>query len=118
RRLEDLEARTATHLQVADDDIEEPFVELLNGRVAVGRFLDVMACFRDRLGESPAERIVVVSDQYPSHTSNPRCRPIPAASLELSCPDPRPSADRFVLRVRRQSSGRWPVPAPIPGASS
>ena len=74
RRLEHLETGAATHLQVADDDIEEAFVELLDGGVTVRGLLDVVAGFGHRLGEAPAERVVVVSDQYPSHASSPRRR--------------------------------------------
>ena len=69
RRLEHIETGAATHLQVADDDIEEPLVELLDGGVTVRGLLDIVASFGHRLGKAPAERVVVVSDQYPSHVS-------------------------------------------------
>jgi hypothetical protein len=67
RGLEDFQTGAASHLQVADDNIEEPLVEFLDGGVTVRGLLDVVAGFGHRLGEAPAQRIVVVSNQYPSH---------------------------------------------------
>jgi hypothetical protein len=62
RRLENVQAGAPTHLQVTDDDIEESFVELLNGGVTVRRFLDVVRGFGERLREASAKRVVVVGD--------------------------------------------------------
>src|SRR5689334_5227225 len=67
RGLQDLEPGAATHLQVADDDVEEALVELLDGGVAIRRFLDLVPRFGNRLRESAAERVVVVCDQYAAH---------------------------------------------------
>ena len=46
RGLQHLEPGAAAHLQVADDDVEEAFVQLLDGGVAVRRLLDVVALLR------------------------------------------------------------------------
>ena len=62
-RFQHLESGAAAHLQVADDDVEEAFVQLLDRRVAVRRFLDVMAGLGHGLSKPSAQRIVVVGDQ-------------------------------------------------------
>src|SRR4030095_2956476 len=87
RGLQHFETGAPAHLQVADDNIEEAFVQLLDGGVAVRRLLDVVAGFRHSLSQAAAQRIVIVGDQNPSHTANPRSRLLPAASPESSCPD-------------------------------
>ena len=55
RGLQHFEAGAAAHLQVADDDVEEALVQLLDGGVAVRRLLDVVARFGQRLREAPAQ---------------------------------------------------------------
>ena len=50
-----LETRAAAHLQIADDDVEEALVQLLDGGVAVRRFLDVVAGLGNRLREPATE---------------------------------------------------------------
>ena len=119
RGLQHFETGAAAHLQVADDDVEEALVQLLDGGVAVRRLLDVVAGFGHRLRQAAAERVVVVGDQNPSHVSPSSlsfARLIPAASPESSCPARRPSAGQSVRRARRRSSERWPVPARSPAA--
>src|SRR4029434_480067 len=65
--LQHLEPGAATHLQVADDDVEEARVELLDCGRAIRRFLDLVPRFGNRLRESAAERVVIVCDQYAAH---------------------------------------------------
>ena len=54
-RLQHFETGAAAHLQVADDDVEEALVQLLDGGVAIRRFLDLVAGFGNRLRQSAAE---------------------------------------------------------------
>ena len=54
-RLQHLEPGAAAHLQVADDDVEEALVELLDGRVAVRRLLHVVPGLGKRLRQPAAE---------------------------------------------------------------
>jgi len=78
----------AAHLQVAQHDVERPFVQALDGEVAVGRLLDLVPGLGQRPGERAPQRVVVIRNQYPSHS--------------------QPHNNRFHHRIRR--------PAPREGA--
>src|ERR1051325_1876282 len=71
-RLQHLETGAAAHLEVADDDIEEALVQLLDGGIAVWRFLDLVSGLGDRLPEPAAQGIVIVSNENAAHTVAPR----------------------------------------------
>ena len=70
--LEHIESGAPSHLQVADDYVEKSFVKLLDGGVAVRSLFDVVRRVGECLDESPAEGIVVIRDQYPTHELHPR----------------------------------------------
>src|ERR1041385_518369 len=66
--LQHLETGAAAHLEVADNDIEKALVEFLDGGIAVWRFFDLVTGLGDRLPESTAQRIVIVSNENAAHT--------------------------------------------------
>src|ERR1051325_8852717 len=70
--LQHLETGAAAHLEVADNDIEKALVEFLDGGIAVWRFFDLVSGLGDRLPESTAQRIVIVSNENAAHTVAPR----------------------------------------------
>ena len=62
-----VEAVTAAHLQVAQDDVEVGLVQALDGHVAVAGFGDLVPGLDEGAGESAAERVVVVGDEDAAH---------------------------------------------------
>ncbi|MNC90901.1 hypothetical protein D3C83_70570 [compost metagenome] len=73
-RLQHVDAGAAAHLEVADDDVEGAFMQLLDRRIAVRRLFYFVAPFGNRLREPAAKGVVVVSNQNAAH----------ARSLEVS----------------------------------
>ena len=70
-RLQDVDARASAHAQIADHDVERSFVQLFDGRVAVGRLFDFVARIGQGLGESAAK--VSWSSAIRIRPSIPRC---------------------------------------------
>jgi hypothetical protein len=67
-RAKHVESVAAAHFQVAQNDVEVAVVQPLDGRVAVGGFIDFVSSFRQSAGESTAKRVVVVGYQNAAHT--------------------------------------------------
>jgi hypothetical protein len=57
----------AAHLEVAEDDVVLPLVELFDGYVAVRSLVHFVARVRQRADDSPSQRIVVICNKNPSH---------------------------------------------------
>ena len=66
-RAQHVHAVAAAHLEVAEDDVVLPFVQLLDRDVAVGRFVDVVLGVRQRADNAAPQRIVIVCNKNPSH---------------------------------------------------
>ena len=66
--LEHLDAGAAAHAEIAHDDVIGALMQLLDGRVAVRRFVDFVTVLGERLRQRAAQRLVVVGDQNPSHS--------------------------------------------------
>ena len=62
-------AVAAAHLQIAQDDVVLPFVQLLDGDVAVRRLVHFVVRVRQRADDAAPQRIVIVCNQNPSHVS-------------------------------------------------
>jgi hypothetical protein len=80
-RAQHVQPVAPAHLQVAHDDVELPLVELLNGHVAIRRFIDFVMRVRQRANNPAPQRIVVVCHQNPAHvclsvTVHPRRDPL------------------------------------------
>ena len=81
-RAKHVEPVAAAHLQIAQDDIELPFMQLLDGDVAVWRLVHFVVRVRKRPDDPAPQRIVIVCNQNPTHVCslNPFSRTIPAGS--------------------------------------
>ena len=66
-RAQHIETVAAAHLQVAEHDVEVPFVKAFDRLVAVGSFLDLVVGGSQRPGEPASKGIVVVGDENAAH---------------------------------------------------
>src|SRR6185436_15496863 len=64
-------AVAAAHLEVAQDDVVLPFVQLLDGDVAVRRLVDLVMRVRQRAHDAAPKRVVIVGYQNATHTDAP-----------------------------------------------
>ena len=67
RRAQHVHAVAAAHLQIAQDDVVLPLVQLLDGDVAVRRLVDFVMRVRQRADDAAPKRIVIVCYQNPAH---------------------------------------------------
>ena len=66
-RAQHVHAVAAAHLEIAQDDVVLPLVQLLDGDVAVRRLVDLVLGVRQRAHDAAPQRIVIVCYQNPSH---------------------------------------------------
>ena len=67
-RPQHVEPVAAAHLQIAEDDVVLPFVELLYRNVPVRRLVDIVPRVGQRADDTAAEGIMIIGDQDTTHS--------------------------------------------------
>src|SRR5438034_6294121 len=104
RGPEDVQPVAAAHLQIAEDDVVLPFVELFNRDVAVGRLFDLVMRVRKRPYDAPPQRIVVVRHQNPAHINASSSSLSLAAARSVRS---RPAAQVLDTQCLHRNSACW-----------
>ena len=110
-RLEHLEAVAAAHLEVAQDDVEVALVQPLDGRVAVGRLVELVAGLGERPDQPPPQGVVIVCNQDATHRS-------PSPAFPLSCAPGAPYSNHWPREPEMGSVTVKRVPRPAADAMS
>ena len=64
---EHVQAVAPAHLQIAQHDVEVPFVQTLDRLIPVRRFFDFVASGRERPGQPAPECVVIICDENATH---------------------------------------------------
>ena len=110
-RAQHVETVGSAHLEIAHDDVEIVFVQLLDRSVAVACLFDIVTGSAEGQGQPSPQRVVIVCHKYSAHLitllSDPRMgKRNRQRDTDRSCRDPerwrqsmRPSCASTILRT-------------------